>query len=76
VEGNSINLYPPAVALFDQISEWRLMPAAPSGPTRPDLQIIGIRAAALCMRWGTYLAVLLDESKPLNPRTQLPEFSK
>ena len=75
MEGNSITLYPPAVALFDQIAEWLWRQAPPSEPIRPGMRIIGIGATALCLRWGTYLAVLLDESKPLDPRAQLPEFS-
>jgi hypothetical protein len=75
MEENAIALYPPAVALFDQITEWLWRQAPPSDPTRPDMRIIGIGATALCLRWGTYLAALLDESKPLDPRAQLPEFS-
>ena len=30
---------------------------------------------ALCLRWGTYLAVLLDEHKPLEPRIGSEEIS-
>jgi hypothetical protein len=74
MEENAITLYPPAVALFDQIAEW-LWLQAPPDPTQPGMRIIGIGATALCLRWGTYLAALLDESKPLDPRAQLPEFS-
>jgi len=35
VEGNSITLYPPAVALFDQIAEWLWRQAPPSEPIGP-----------------------------------------
>jgi hypothetical protein len=75
VEGNASTLYPPAIALFDQIAEWLWRQGPPPDPTRPDMRIIGIGATALCLRWGTYLAALLDESKPLDPRARLPEFS-
>jgi hypothetical protein len=37
--------------------------------------MIGIGATALCLRWGTYLAVLLDEHKPLDPRIGSVEIS-
>jgi hypothetical protein len=75
MEGNAITLCPPAVALFDQIVEWLWRKAPPPDPTRPGMRIIGIGSAALCLRWGTYLAALLDESKPLDPHARLPEFS-
>jgi hypothetical protein len=32
---------------------------------------LSIGATALCLRWGSYLAVLLDESKPVDPRAGL-----
>jgi hypothetical protein len=75
MEENAITLHPPAVALFDQIEEWLWRQAPTSDPTRPDMRKIGIGATALCLRWGTYLATLLDESKPLDPHARLPEFS-
>lgn len=74
MEENAATLNPPAVALFDQIIEW-LWRQAPPDPIRPNMRITGIGATALCLRWGTYLAALLDESKPLDPRARLPEFS-
>ena len=36
---------------------------------------IGIGATALCLRWGTYLAVPLNEHKPLDPRAGSAEIS-
>jgi hypothetical protein len=75
VEGNTSAHDPPAVALFDQITEWLWRQAPPPDPTRPGMRIIGIGAAALCLRWGAYLAALLDENKPLDPRARLPECS-
>lgn len=32
--------------------------------------VFAIGATALCLRWGTYLAVLRDENKPIDPRTK------
>jgi hypothetical protein len=49
-EGNEITLYPPGVALFDQIAEWLWRQAPPSDSSRPGMRIIGIGAAALCLR--------------------------
>jgi hypothetical protein len=37
--------------------------------------MIGIGATALCLRWGTWLAVLLDEFKPVDPRAADAEIS-
>jgi hypothetical protein len=37
--------------------------------------MIGIGATALCLRWGTYLAVLLDEHKPIDPGAGSPATS-
>ena len=30
----------------------------------------GVAAAALCLRWGPYLTVLLDKEKPICPSAQ------
>lgn len=75
VEGNTITIYPPAITLFDQISEWLWKQAPLPDSRQSGMPMKGIGAAALCLRWGTYLAALLDESKPLDPRARLPECS-
>ena len=74
-EGKATILRAPAVTIFDQVADWLWRQTQPPDSTRLGMQMIGIGAAALCLRWGTYLAVLLDESKPLDPRARSPEIS-
>ncbi len=54
--------------LFDQVLYW--LNTQPEPPYLGLLHYIhGIEAAALCLRWGTYLAVLMDHNKPVDSRT-------
>jgi hypothetical protein len=73
-QGEAIVILPPPVAMFDQLSGW-LYRQTPADRTGFSAAMIGIGATALCLRWGTYLAVLLDEHKPLDPRVGLAEIS-
>jgi hypothetical protein len=73
-ERNAITILPPSVTMFDQLVNW-LSRQAPPDPGRFSTSMIGIGATALCLRWGTYLAVLLDEHKPLDPRIGSVEIS-
>ena len=71
---NATTVLPPSVAMFDQLLDWL------SGKKMPDQAglsagTIGIGATALCLRWGSYLAVLLDEHKPADPRLGSPGIS-
>ena len=61
-------------AVFDQLLDWL------SRKTTPDTvgfsaKTIGIGATALCLRRGSYLAVLLDEHKLPDPRIGSPGIS-
>jgi hypothetical protein len=67
-------ILPLAVAMFDQLLDW-LSRQTSSDPRSISASMIGIGATALCLRWGTYLAVLLDEHKPLDPRVEKAEIS-
>jgi hypothetical protein len=60
--------------MFDQLLDWLSRQPAPERAPLSS-ETIGIGATALCLRWGAYLAVLLDESKPLDPRIASPEIS-
>jgi hypothetical protein len=60
-------LTPPETTLFDQLWEW--LAAHPRKYYGLRNYMLGIGATALCFRWGTYLACLMDENKPLDPRT-------
>jgi len=73
-QGEATVILPPPVAMFDQLSGW-LCSQTPPDPSGFCTAMIGIGATALCLRWGTYLAVLLDEHKPLDPRVGSAEIS-
>lgn len=51
----------------------------PDPPKRPSGSMVGregIAAAALALRWGSYLAVLLDHGKPVWPEADSPSTSR
>jgi len=60
--------------MFDQLLDWLYRQSSPDPSTFHPARI-GIGATALCLRWGTYLAVLLDEHKPPDPRAGAAEIS-
>jgi hypothetical protein len=56
---------PPAATLFHQVLAY--LRAIPDPPKRPSGSMVGregVAAAAVILRWGSYLAVLLDREKP------------
>lgn len=71
---NAITILPPSVTMFDQLLDWLSRKAAPDQAVF-GAQSIGIGATALCLRWGSHLAVLLDEHKPPDPRIGSPGIS-
>jgi hypothetical protein len=51
----------------------------PDSPKRPSGSMVGregVAAAALTLRWGSYLAVLLDRDKPVWPEVGSPSTSR
>jgi len=57
---------PPETTLFHQVLAY--LKAKPDPPKRPSGSMVGregVAAAAVALRWGSYLAVLLDRDKPL-----------
>jgi hypothetical protein len=59
---------PPEITLFHQVLGY--LQAKPDPPKRPSRSMVGregVAAAALILRWGSYLAVLLDHYKPVWP---------
>ncbi len=59
---------PPETTLFHQVLAY--LQAKPDPPRRPSGSMVGregVAAAALALRWGSYLAVLLDRDKPVWP---------
>jgi len=68
---------PPATTLFHQVLAY--LEAMPDPPKRPSGSMVGregVAAAALTVRWGSYLAVLLDGDKPLWPEIQSARTSR
>lgn len=71
---NRLLIAHPDVSMFEQVCKW--LNAQPSSPyTGLPHYVLGIGAAALCLRWGTYLAVLLDNHKPIDPHRKDPAAS-
>lgn len=62
-------IHPPETTLFHQVLAY--LQAKPDPPVRPSGTMIGreaVAAAALVLRWGSYLAVLLDRDAHLARR--------
>ncbi len=68
---------PPETTLFDQVLAY--LEAKPDPPKPPSGSMVGregVAAAAVALRWGSYLAVLLDRFKPLVPGVDSPRVSR
>lgn len=63
---DSIHILPPYIPLFSQLCDW--LEERPLPTTGYTCWALGIGATALCIRWGTYLSVLMDETKPFDPQ--------
>lgn len=81
-EANSANrhriVHPPMPTMFEQVVSY-LEHVADSEPDRNEGLSIGreaVAATAVCLRWGSYLAVLLDRSKPICAEVQDPDHSR
>lgn len=64
-------ILPPAQHMFDQM--WNWLECHNRKNTGYHHWALGIGATALCYRWGTYLAVLMDKNKPIDPRVSVPQ---
>ena len=72
-QADTLCIHPPERPLFDQLCAW--LDQCPRPTTGFNHWVLGIGATALCLRWGTYLAVLMDEAKPIDPRAEQPATS-
>jgi hypothetical protein len=70
VQADTLCIHPPERTLFDQLCAW--LDQCPWPTVGFNHWVLGIGATALCLRWGTYLAVLMDETKPIDPRARQP----
>jgi hypothetical protein len=76
-QGSEYLLRPPAATLFHQVLAY--LQAKPDPPQRVCGSMAGregVAAAALTLRWGSYLAVLFDHDKPLWPEVQAETTSR
>jgi len=70
-------IHPPTTTLFNQVLAY--LRDKPDPPKRPSGSMVGregVAAAALALRWGSYLAVLLDHDKPIWPQVDSPSTSR
>ena len=71
IHGREFLVHPPETTLFHQVLAY--LRSKPDPPGRPYGSMVGREggaAAALVLRWGSYLAVLLDRNKPVWPQTR------
>jgi hypothetical protein len=70
-------VHPPRTTLFHQVLAYlRAKPDPPSPCSGSLLGREGAAAAALTLRWGSYLAVLFDRKKPVWPEVNSPTTSR
>ncbi len=68
---------PPTTTMFHQVLDWlRAQPDPPKPPSGSFVGREGVAAAALTLRWGSWLAVLLDADKPLWSEVKSPHLSR
>jgi hypothetical protein len=75
--GTELAIRPPSATLFHQVLTY--LEAKPDPPKRLSGSMVGregVAAAALILRWGSYLAVLLDRDKPLWPEVHSVSTSR
>ena len=65
-DGDEWLIRPPATTLFHQVLAYlRAKPDPPARPRGSAAGREGVAAAAVALRWGSYLAVLIDGDKPV-----------
>jgi len=70
-------IHPPKTTLFHQVLAYlRAKPDPPAPPTGSTVESEGTAAAAIAVRWGTYLAVLADRAKPIWAEARSPGTSR
>jgi hypothetical protein len=68
-------IHPPARTLFEQLIDYLSDKPAPSDRPSPRVGEEAV-AAAVCLRWGSYLAVLADRDKRLWPEARSVDLSR
>jgi len=75
--GREVVVHPPATTLFHQVLTYlHEMPDPPERLPGTFAEREGVAATAVSLRWGSYLAVLVDHDKPVWPETKSPTTSR
>ncbi len=71
-------IHPPEPTMYDQVLRY-LETISRESKIPPKSQLdfgeVALATIAVCLRWGTYFAVLADRSKPIWPQTEQDEIS-
>jgi hypothetical protein len=77
LSGSDLVIHPPKETLFGQVIDYlRTKSDPPSPPKGSTVENEGAAAAAVVLRWGSYLAVLADNAKPVWAGARSPEASR
>jgi hypothetical protein len=77
LSGSELVVHPPKETLFRQVLDYlRAKPDPPSLPKGSTVENEGAAAAAVILRWGSYLAVLADRAKPVWAEARSPTASR
>ena len=75
--GNELVINPPKVTLFGQVLAYlQRKPDPPPDAAGTFADHEGAAAASICLRWGSYFAVLADRDKPIWSETRSPGTSR
>jgi len=74
-------VHPPGTTMFKFLDIEQVLDYLASSPQEADYPGLGIgreaiAATAVCLRWGSYLAVLADRNKPLWPQARQEGLSR
>jgi hypothetical protein len=69
-------IHPPTRTMFEQLIDYLSEKPAPSDYPSPRAGEEAVAAAAVCIRWGSYLAVLADRDKRLWPEAHSVDLSR
>jgi hypothetical protein len=69
-------VHPPETTMFEQVLDY--LDSLPPPRDCPGIHIgqEAVAATGVCLRWGSYLAVLMDRDKPLWPRARQEGLSR
>src|SRR5262245_62120852 len=65
--GDQVLIVPPGRPMVDQLIDYLDAQSLPTTARHTKITQLSIGFAALCVRWGSYLATLLDERSDFHP---------